>query len=222
MRIQVRLFAVCRDRAGTDHLDLDLPGDKIDIDGLKSAVAEAVPAIAPLMQIVRVAVNQTFAVTGDEIVEGDEIALIPPVSGGSGQSLFEIRSGPVTSQEVEDAVRHPGAGAVCSFLGTVRDDTKGHVVTALEYEAYEEMAEKYLRLVGEEVQTRWPGTRIAILHRTGYLEPGIASVAISVSSPHRAHSFDGCRHAIERLKEDVPIWKKELRADGSVWVGVGS
>lgn len=222
MRIHVRLFAVCRDRAGADGLDLNLEGDTVNVKALKAAVAALVPAIAPLMPIVRVAVNQTFAFDPDPIIEGDEVALIPPVSGGRPEGLFEVRSGPVSTQEVEEAVRHPGAGAVASFLGTVRDHTQEHAVTALEYEAYTEMAEKYLRLVGDEVLSQWPGTRIAILHRTGRLIPGEPSVAISVSSPHRAHAFEACRHAIERLKEDVPIWKKELRGDGSVWVGVGS
>jgi len=221
MHLQVRLFAVCRDRAGRDEIEVEIPGEATDVDGLKAAVAAAVPAIAPLMPIVRVAVNQTFAGSEDRISEGDELALIPPVSGGS-PDLFEVRDGEVTTAEVEAAVRHPGAGAVVSFLGTVRDHTGPHDVTALEYEAYVEMAEKYLRKVGEEVADKWPGARIAIVHRTGRLEPGEPSVAISVSSPHRANAFDACRYAIERLKEDVPIWKKELRGDGSVWVGVGS
>ena len=221
MHIQVRLFAVCRDRAGSDHLDLELPGDSTSVAALSAAIAAASPALAPLMKVVRVAVNQTFARPEDLVRAGDEVALIPPVSGGSG-GTFEVREGAVTGEEVEAAVRHPGAGAVVTFLGTVRDHTREHAVVALEYEAYTEMAEKYLRVVGGEVLERWPGTRIAIIHRTGRLEPGAPSVAISVSSPHRADAFDACRHAIERLKEDVPIWKREIRGDGSVWVGVGS
>lgn len=222
MRIHVRLFAVCRDRAGADGLDLDLPGDTISVPDLKAQIAQTAPVLAPLMPIVRVAVNQTFAFDSETITEGDEVALIPPVSGGGPDGLFEVRDGPVTTQEVEDAVRHPGAGAVLSFLGTVRDHTKEHSVSALEYEAYDEMAVKYLRKVGAEVCAQWPGARIAIVHRTGRLVPGEPSVAISVSSPHRADAFEACRHAIERLKEDVPVWKKEFRGDGSVWVGVGS
>lgn len=221
MHIQVRLFAVCRDRAGSDHLDLDLPGDTTTVAALSAAVADAVPTLAPLMKVVRVAVNQSFARPEDPIAPGDEVALIPPVSGGNG-GLFEIREGPVGSADVEAAVRHAGAGAVVTFLGTVRDHTREHAVEALEYEAYTEMAEKYLRLVGGEVLERWPGTRIAIIHGTGHMAPGAPSVAIAVSSPHRADAFEGCRHAIERLKQDVPIWKRELRTDGSVWVGVGS
>lgn len=221
MHLHVRLFAVCRDRAGADAIDIEVPGDGCTVADLKAAVAEAAPSIAPLMSIVRVAVNQTFAAEEDPVSEGDEIALIPPVSGGAPE-LFEVREGPVRTEEVEDAVRHPGAGAVASFLGTVRDHTGPHDVVALEYEAYVEMAEKYLRRVGAEVREKWSGTRIAIVHRVGRLEPGVPSVAISVSSPHRAHAFEACRYAIERLKEDVPIWKKEQRTDGSVWVGVGS
>jgi molybdopterin converting factor subunit 1 len=221
MQIRVRLFAVCRDRAGSDHLELDLPGDITSVAALSEAVCAAAPALAPLMRVVRVAVNQSFARPEDPVRPGDEVALIPPVSGGNG-GLFAVRPGPVQAEEVEAAVRHPGAGAVITFLGTVRDHTQAHTVLALEYEAYTEMAEKYLRVVGAEVLERWPGTRIAIVHATGRLEPGQASVAIAVASPHRADAFEGCRHAIERLKQDVPIWKRELRADGSVWVGVGS
>lgn len=202
-------------------MTVSLPSGHATVADLCAALAEQVPALAPLMNIVRVAVNQTFARPEDPVSEGDELALIPPVSGGRPE-LFEIRDGPVTSAEVEDAVRHPGAGAVVSFLGTVRDHTGPHDVEALEYEAYAEMAEKYLRQVGAEVGERWPGARLAIVHRTGRLEPGEPSVAISVASPHRADAFDACRYTIERLKQDVPIWKKEVRGDGSVWVGVGS
>ncbi|MEL7240059.1 MAG: molybdenum cofactor biosynthesis protein MoaE, partial [Planctomycetota bacterium] len=150
----------------------------------------------------------------------DELALIPPVSGG--HDLFEVRNEPLEVAEVEAAVRHGGAGAVVSFTGTVRNNTKGVAVDALEYEAYRSMAEKYLRTIGHEIAERWPDTRVAMLHRVGRLAVGEASVVIAVSSPHRADAFDACRHSIERLKEDVPIWKKEFRTDGSVWVGVGS
>ncbi len=136
--------------------------------------------------------------------------------------MFEVRTTPIEVAEVEAAVRHGGAGAVVSFTGAVRDHTGDASVEALEYESYRSMAEKYLALIGSEILDKWPKARVAILHRVGRLVVGEASVVIAVASPHRADAFDACRHAIERLKQDVPIWKKEIRTDGSVWVGVGS
>ncbi len=222
MRVSVRLFAVCRERVQRDTIEVEISGDSADLPRLRAAIGRDFPMLAPLLPIVRVAVNHAFAEEGDPIRAGDEVALIPPVAGGSGLGPFEIRSAPIRLEAVENAVRHGGAGAVVGFLGTVRERTGDHEVVALEYEAYLEMAELELRKIGAEIAERWPGARTAILHRVGRLEIGEASVAIAVSAPHRADAFEGCRHAIERLKAEVPIWKKEIRKDGSVWVGVGS
>jgi molybdopterin synthase catalytic subunit len=222
MRLAVSLFAVLRDRAKADVLHLEIAGDSADLSALKEAVARACPALAPLMPIVRVALNQSFASGEDRIREGDEVALIPPVSGGSGRGPFEVVDRPIRTDEVEHAVAHPGAGAVVTFTGTVRDETSNHEVVALEYEAYLPMAKRYLEKIGGEIEAAWPGARAAILHRIGRLDVGEASVVIAVAAAHRGDAFAACRHAIERLKADVPIWKKEERKDGSVWVGVGS
>ncbi len=220
MKIRVRLFAICRERAGADEVAVDVADGAMTVAGLKSALAEQHPALAPLLPAVRVAVNEEFGLDDDPIAATDELALIPPVSGGTG--LFQIRTTPIDVAEVEAEVRHAGAGAVVSFTGTVRNQTAGLAVQALEYEAYASMAEKFLAKIGDEVIERWPNARAAILHRVGHLGVGEASVVIAVASPHRADAFEGCRHVIERLKQDVPIWKKEIRTDGSVWVGVGS
>lgn len=219
MRVEVRLFAVCRERAGTDRLTVyvDPPGS---VAQLRAALEAASPALGPLVRISRLAVNHEFAREDQLLTETDELALIPPVSGGSG--LFALTSTAIDVAAVERAVAFDGAGATVTFVGTVRDHTGPHAVVALEYEAYAEMAGRFLERIGAEVADRWPGARCAIVHRTGRLEVGEASVAIAVSSAHRADAFEGCRHAIERLKQDVPIWKRELRKDGSVWVGVGS
>lgn len=219
MRVEVRLFAVCRERAGTDRLAVyvDPPGS---IAQLRAALEAASPALGPLLRVSRLAVNHEFAREDQLLAESDELALIPPVSGGSG--LFALTSTAIDVAAVERAVAFGGAGATVTFVGTVRDHTGPHAVVALEYEAYAEMAGRFLERIGAEVADRWPGARCAIVHRTGRLEVGEASVAIAVSSAHRADAFEGCRHAIERLKQDVPIWKRELRKDGSVWVGVGS
>lgn len=137
-------------------------------------------------------------------------------------SLFALTREAIDVGAVARAVESRAAGALASFLGTVRDRTGEHAVVALEYEAYDEMALRYLEKIGAECLERWPGVRVAITHRLGRVEIGEVSVAIAVSSPHRASAFEACRYAIERLKQDVPIWKRELRTDGSVWVGVGS
>jgi molybdopterin converting factor subunit 1 len=222
MKVEVRLFAVCRERAGRDRITVELPGTRASVRSLVSVIADSVPELAPLLPRVRVAVDLEFAGPDDELAEGADVALIPPVSGGSGQGPFAVLTRPIALAEVEAAVAHAGAGAVVSFAGTVRERTGEHRVLRLEYEAYAEMAEATLRRIGEEIAARWPAARAAILHRVGALEVGEVSVAIAVASPHRADAFDGCRHAIERLKEDAPIWKREVRADGSVWVGLGS
>jgi molybdopterin synthase catalytic subunit len=222
MRLVVRLFAACRERAGTDRLavDLEVEGRGATLAELSAAIGRACPALAPLLSISRIAVNREFADASTAVQPGDEVALIPPVSGGAG--LFALRAEPITTAEVERAVAVPGAGAIVSFAGTVRDRTGEHEVVALDYEAYPEMAESFLRRIGAEVAERWPAAGIAILHRVGRLSVGEISVAIAVSSPHRAAAFEACRHAIERLKQDVPLWKKEIRKNGEIWVGTGS
>lgn len=218
MRVEVRLYAVCRERAGSDRITVSLA--EPSLAGLRAAIAAEHPALAPLLGVTRIAINREFAEENQRIAEGDELALIPPVSGGAG--LFALRDRPIDVAEVERAVHHAGAGATVSFVGSVRDHTQAHAVLRLEYEAYPEMAERFLARIGAECVERWPKVRVAILHRTGALVPGEASVVIAASSPHRAEAFEACRHAIERLKQDVPIWKREVREDGSVWVGVGS
>lgn len=227
MRVEVRLFAICRERARRDRIEVELRDPEsadapATVRDLLEAIASAEPALGSVLPAVRVAVNHAFVKPDAPVREGDEVALIPPVSGGSGVMLAEVRETPIQLEEVERAVRASEAGALCGFAGTVRNHTGPHAVDALEYEAYREMAEKVLREVGAEVCARFPKARVAVLHRVGRLEVGETSVVIAVASPHRAEAFEGCRHVIERLKEDAPIWKKELRSDGSVWVGMGS
>ena len=220
MRVRVRLFAVCREKAGTDRAEVELSESEPRVAHVLEALAARYPPLAPVLPAVRVAVNQAFVEADAPVAADDEVALIPPVSGGS--TPVALRDAPISVEEVERAVRHGGAGAVVSFTGTVRDHTGPHDVVALEYEAYRGMAERVLRQIEDEVRAEWPDARLAVLHRVGRLEIGEASVVIAVSSPHRAEAFAACRRVIERLKEDVPIWKREIRRDGSVWVGMGS
>ncbi|HYL07049.1 MAG TPA: molybdenum cofactor biosynthesis protein MoaE [Candidatus Udaeobacter sp.] len=131
---------------------------------------------------------------------------------------YDVVTGPIDVRELEAVVSHPGAGAICTFTGIVRDNSRGQSVTHLDYEAYAEMAVPQMRKIGEEIKERWPEARVAMAHRTGHLEIGEASVVIAVSCPHRAEAFEACRWGIDRLKESVPIWKKEHAADGSFWI----
>ncbi|MFQ6057505.1 MAG: molybdenum cofactor biosynthesis protein MoaE [Anaerolineae bacterium] len=132
--------------------------------------------------------------------------------------MFKITKDEIAVEAVIQAVEHPGAGAIATFVGTVRDQSQGRRVLYLEYDAYPEMAEKTLRQIGEEIRKRWGLERVAIVHRIGRLEIGEASVAIAVAAPHRAEAFQACRYAIDRLKEIVPVWKKEVWEGGEYWV----
>ena len=132
--------------------------------------------------------------------------------------LIELGAEPLDARRLEAAVAHPGAGAICTFTGVVRDSSRGEAVTHLEYEAYAGMAEREMRSIVDEIAERWPEARVAMAHRTGVLEIGEASVVVSVSCPHRAEAIAACKWGIDRLKESVPIWKKEFARSGAVWI----
>lgn len=132
---------------------------------------------------------------------------------------FSITKDKIEIQPLIDYVTHPNAGAICTFIGTVREITKGKKTLYLEYQAYEEMAEKKLQQIGDEIIARYPEARVAIIHRVGHLDITDVAVAIAVSTPHRDASFEMSRYAIERIKEIVPIWKKENWEDGQSWIG---
>ena len=157
----------------------------------------------------------------DSVVsDGDEVAFIPPVSGGAHAVgvFFEITAQPLDARRLEAAVAHAGAGAICTFTGVVRDSSRGRSVTHLEYEAYADMAKAEMQKIAQEIAQNWPEARVAMAHRTGRLEIGEASVVVSASCPHRAEAIAACKWGIDRLKESVPIWKKEHAADGTFWI----
>ncbi len=131
---------------------------------------------------------------------------------------YDVTTGPIDARELEAVVTHPGAGAICTFSGIVRDNSQGRTVTHLDYEAYAEMAVPQMRKIGEEIKERWPEARVAMAHRTGVLKIGEVSVVVAVSCPHREEAIDACKWGIDRLKESVPIWKKEHAADGTYWI----
>lgn len=219
MRVTVRFFAAARERAGRSALELELRDGASVREALAALVAQA-PGLEALLPKLRVAVAEEFAGPDDVIPPGAELALIPPVAGGSGE-LFRVQAEPLSLDVVVRAVSAESQGGLVTFTGVVRDHSHGKAVTKLEYEAYAPMAEKKLAQIGREAALQWPGTRVAVVHRVGTLSPGELAVVIAVSAPHRREAFRACEHVIDRLKEDVPIWKKEFAADGEVWVGLG-
>jgi molybdopterin synthase catalytic subunit len=217
--VRVRLFARLREQAGKETTTLELPAGSTVAD-VYEALRREHPALEADRTAVRAALNQEFKDWPAEVADGDEVAFIPPVSGGAHGVgiLFELTPDPLDARRMEAAVSHKGAGAICTFTGVVRDNSRGRSVTHLDYEAYAEMAIGQMRRIGDEIAERWPEARVAMSHRTGQLDVGEASVVVSVSCPHRAEAIAACKLGIDRLKESVPIWKKEHAADGTFWI----
>lgn len=219
MIVHVRLFAIHREVVGKRKLDLDLPAGATAGQAWETLQARYT-RLGQFAGNPAMAVNTDFATPDTVLHDGDVVAFIPPVAGGE-DGPFRIVSEPIDEQALVEAVGHPAAGAVLSFVGTVRDHTGDRHVLYLEYEAYPEMAERVLRRIAQEVRERWSVTGIAIEHRVGRLEIGDASVVIAVSASHRAEAFEACRYTIDRIKEILPVWKKEVWESGEVWVEEG-
>jgi molybdopterin synthase catalytic subunit len=207
--VTVRLFAGLRERAGWSRREVDA-----------ATVADIWPALglgdepAGLLY----AVNQEYAERERELAPGDEVALIPPVSGGA----FLLSDEPLSLDRVVDEVRSDEAGAIATFTGTTRVHSRGRTVTHLDYEAYEGMAEKVMEEIADALRARYELTGIAIHHRVGRCAIGETSVVIAVSAPHRQDALAACKDAIDELKERVPLWKKEVYEGGEEWIGRGS
>lgn len=227
MQITVRLFATLRQIAGWSSQPLELPEGATLREAL-TVLDARYPQLTIGTRTYYAAINQEYA-KGDQVLRpGDELAIFPPVSGGAQiddrDKLFLITDQPVTLDDVARRVSRPDCGAIVTFAGVVRGATvteEGMRGTDfLNYEAYAEMAEHMLARIGDEIRAKWPQVLgVSILHRTGRLEIGEASVVIAVATPHRGDGcFDACSYAIERLKAIVPIWKEENWSDGSVWV----
>ena len=210
MRISVRLFAGLRERAGTARLEV------ADVARVGDVWAKLGLGEEPTGLLY--AVNREYAGPDDALHDGDEVALIPPVSGGA----FRLSGEPLDLQAAVDEVAGEDAGAVATFVGTVRRSSRGRDVTYLEYEAFEEMAEPMLVRLGAELKAKHDLCEVAIHHRLGRVEIGEPSVVIAVSAPHRAAALEACREAIDTLKGTIPLWKKEVYADGEEWIGKGS
>jgi molybdopterin synthase catalytic subunit len=213
--ITVRLFAGLAELAGVRQTIVDL-GEGLTAGDVYAVLATRHPGIAGFAGSVMFARNQEYVPAETPLAPGDELALIPPVSGGG--DLFEVMPEPLDPQRLVEAVRRDEAGAVALFYGVVREENLGRPVLYLEYDAYPEMAVKVMREIGDEVHAQWPVSGVACQHRTGRLEIGETSLLVAVSSPHRREAFEACRAYVDRLKERVPIWKKEVFKGGEVWI----
>jgi molybdopterin converting factor subunit 1 len=218
MDLTVQLFASLAEAAGERNVRLCGLPDAPTVADVGEAVFRRFPQLAGLRDSVIFAVNEEYVRGEFPVRPSDQVALIPPVSGGADDPHYRITADPLDIQALHDLVLAPAAGAVSLFVGVVRDNNLGRDVDYLEYEAYAPMAIKKMREIAAEVRERWTITDVALHHRTGRLEIGEASVAIAVSSPHRQDGIEACHYAIDRLKQVVPIWKKEVWTDGEHWI----
>ncbi|HWE61606.1 MAG TPA: molybdenum cofactor biosynthesis protein MoaE [Chloroflexota bacterium] len=220
MRIHVRYFAYYREQLGRGEEWAEVE-EGTDVAALWRRCTADHPRLTGVWDATAVAVNGIYAGRDAVLHEGDEVAFLPPVSGGAARCRLTEDVLDIAALEAEaHAPRH---GAVVLFVGIVRETSPtGKPVQYLEYEAYPGMAEAEMERITVEVERRWENSTVVMAHRVGRLAIGEASVAIAVATPHRAAAFEACRYAIDRLKETVPIWKKEVFVDGSQWVGMGA
>jgi molybdopterin synthase catalytic subunit len=222
--LRILFFGQCRELVGAGEATVRVGAPATAADVVAVACREF-PALRSLSGKLLIAVNESYAKGTAPVREGDEIAIFPPVSGGEGPELagdgwfVALTSDAIDSESVTARLLRGDAGAVVTFDGVVRNNTKGRRTRFLEYEAYAGMALKVMRQVVEETRSQWPDAdRMAIVHRLGRLEVSETSVLIVVTSPHRGTAFEACRFAIDRTKQIVPIWKREYFEDGEVWV----
>ena len=219
MRVTVRTFALLRELAA-DRTALEL-ADGATLADAWAALEQAHPGLAPHRRFVRPALNGAYADWGQKLIDGDEVAFLPPVSGGAGRT--SLTDGPIDVPALEATVVGRGHGALVTFVGRARDRSDdGREVVELEYEAYPEMAAAVLDEIASEAGSRWPGIVVAIVHRTGIVPIGEAAVAIAVAAPHRSDAYAANRFVIEAIKERLPIWKRERFVDGSEWKRPGA
>lgn len=235
MRIRVRLFAIQRELAGAREVALDLPPGAT-IEDAWAAVVERFSAIAPGRAYVRFARNAAYAPADTGLADGDEVSIIPPVSGGATLRILELREesfSPAILEELTTRLAIPADGAVVGFLGRTRSSPgtpapgqealaashAGRSVEALDYEAHPVMALATIEAIADEIRDRFGVDRLAIVHRVGEVPLGEASIAIVACAPHRAAAFEAARYAIDETKARAPIWKAERFADGHVWIG---
>jgi MoaE-MoaD fusion protein len=224
MRVRVLFFGQLKDITGVAQEDAEL-SDGARVEDLFERYGRRFPKLAEFRASIAASVNQEYSGWRAPLETGDEVAFLPPVSGGQGggqqaaieEDIFQLVREPIRPRDIVEGLKAPEDGALVVFDGFVRNNFKGGKTLYLEYEAYEPMAYAKMREIGAEIRTRFSIHRLAIIHRLGRLEIGETSVWIAVSSAHRGVAFDACRYAIDTLKRAVPIWKKEYFAGGAVW-----
>jgi len=220
--IHIRLFAGISELVGETEWNAHVP-ENANIETIRTLLIDRWPALKGHIDVCFFAINEQYATLEKKVCSGDRVAIIPPVSGGSPlakqEERFLITTEPLSADAVLRLVANPATGAVLTFVGTVREFTAGKRTVYLSYQAYEQMAIQLMRQIGAEIEQQWPGASVAIAHRIGELAIEELSVVIAVATPHRPAAFEAGRYAIERLKQIVPIWKKEVWEDGSEWIG---
>lgn len=214
--VNVLYFGAVREACKVAHEKISLESGTT-VDGLVDQLQIDYPPLADFRKRVRMAVNESIAPASTILDDGDTVAFIPQVAGGS-DVYCRLTDEPLSVDEVLNAISGPSQGGAVIFVGTVRNNNNGHEVTKLYYEAYPAMVHRTLMDIIEECERQADGVRVAVAHRTGELRIGDAAVVIGASAPHRAAAFDAARMCIERLEQDVPIWKKEFALDGVEWV----
>ena len=226
MHVNLLFFATLKDIVGARQLQLDVPKGAT-VNDLWERLEASYPRLRPYRSIALTSVNEEYVDRAAAVSDGDEVAIFPPVSGGSTSDValmerpreaYRITREAIDARALASLMLRPEAGAICIFEGVVRNNSKGKTTRFLEYEGYESMALKKMEEIGAFVRGAWDIDSVAIVHRLGHMDIGETSVAIIVTSAHRRASFDACEYAIDRLKKIVPIWKKEFSEDGEVWI----
>ena len=228
MEIEVRLFATLKDRVGRDRIQVSV-GQPALVQDLMVAIGQAYPELAQALPSVLVAVNKAYAGQQTSLSPGDEVALFPPVSGGAGNNdprptFFLVTADTIDLADIHAHLTQPDIGAIVTFAGSVRGETRREglppATIYLEYEAYQEMAESKMNQIAREIWERWPLVKgVAIVQRIGKLSIGETTTLVAIAAGHRDQgAFEAARYGIDRLKEIVPVWKKEVGQDESVWI----
>ena len=221
MKVSVHYYAAAKELAGCESSTFEFTPESVPQAQLRRAVSTQFPPLAAFLERMRLAVNGDFVDASQRIHDGDRIDVLPPVAGGSPIVLCQISDQEISLDQVRKAVEHPGAGGICIFHGVVRDHADGKQVARLDYEAHESLAHKEMKRVLEGVAAEHLGVRIAAVHRVGKLGIGDVAVCVAASAAHRDDAFAACRKAIDRIKETVPLWKKEWGRGGDAqWVNL--
>ena len=219
MNVKVVLFAKPRELVGKPDLQLALPDGATAADAWRTLSDQY--NLGPLPRAFRCAVNSEYARWEDRLSEGDELAVIPPVSGGAieeRKAVVQLSEAPLDVEQIRGSVRTDADGAIVTFVGVVRESARGKQVRSLVYEAYGAMAQRQMESLVAQASRRFEVGEMAIVHRTGTLKVGEVSVVIAVAAPHRGAAFDACEWLIDELKRTVPIWKKEIYTEGEAWI----